>query len=132
KPIRVGIIGLNPGIHWAATAHMPALAALADRFEVVGVANSSVQSARHAAQAFGLRHAFESPAALAASPEVDLVAVTVKVPHHFALVKAAVDAGKHVFCEWPLGNGLAEARQLADMAEARGVVAAVGTQMRTA
>ncbi|MBB6598140.1 hypothetical protein [Luteimonas sp. MC1825] len=30
KPIRVGIIGLNPGIHWAALAHMPALTPLAD------------------------------------------------------------------------------------------------------
>lgn len=132
KPIRVGIIGLNPGIHWAATAHMPALAALADSFEVVGVANSSAESSLHAAQAFGLRHAFDSPAALAASPDVDLVVITVKVPHHFALVKAALDAGKHVFCEWPLGNGLEEARQLADMADTRGVVAAVGTQMSTA
>jgi len=28
KPIRVGIIGLNPGIHWAATANIPALKAL--------------------------------------------------------------------------------------------------------
>lgn len=28
KRIRVGIVGLNPGIHWPATAHMPALPAL--------------------------------------------------------------------------------------------------------
>lgn len=130
--IRVGIIGLNPGIHWAAMAHVPALAALPGDFELVGVANTSRASAERAATAFGLAHAFENAQALVASPDVDLVVVTVKVPHHHALVTAALAAGKHVYCEWPLGNGLEEARELADLAEARGVVAAVGTQMRVA
>ena len=132
KPIRVGFIGLNPGIHWAATAHIPALKALAKEFVVAGVANTSLGSARNAADAFGLPHAFENAQALVNSPEIDLVVVTVKVPHHRELVTAALNAGKHVYCEWPLGNGLAEARELADLADAKGVVAAIGTQMRVA
>ncbi|WP_324750083.1 hypothetical protein SH591_00615 [Sphingomonas sp. LY54] len=45
KPIRVGFIGLNPGIHWAATAHIRALQALPDQYEVVGVANPAFASA---------------------------------------------------------------------------------------
>lgn len=130
--IRVGFIGLNPGIHWASTAHIPALKALVDEYTVVGVANTSHASAKQAADAFGLPHAFENAQALVNSPEVDLVVVTVKVPHHHELVTAALNAGKHVYCEWPLGNGLAEARELADLAEAKGKVAAVGTQMRVA
>lgn len=132
KPVRVGFIGLNPGIHWAATAHIPALQTLSDRYQVVGVANTSHASARNAAQAFDLPHAFENADALVTSPEVDLVVVTVKVPHHYELVSKALAAGKHVYCEWPLGNGLAEARKMAALAEAKGVVAAVGTQMRVA
>jgi predicted dehydrogenase len=132
KPIRVGFIGLNPGAHWAATAHIPALQALRDEFVVVGVANTSLASASTAAEAFGLPHAFENAQALVSSPEVDLVVVTVKVPHHLELVTAALNGGKHVYCEWPLGNGLGEARELADLAEAKGVVAAIGTQMRVA
>lgn len=132
EKIRVGFIGLNPGIHWAATAHIPALKALPDTYAVVGVANTSLASAKKAADAFGLPHAFENAHALANSPEVDLVVVTVKVPHHRELVTAALNAGKHVYCEWPLGNGLAEARELADLAESKGVVAAIGTQMRVA
>lgn len=75
KPIRVGFIGLNPGIHWAATAHIPALKALPAEYEVVGVANTSLASARNAAEAFGLPHAFENAQALVNSPEVDLVVV---------------------------------------------------------
>lgn len=131
-PIRVGFIGLNPGIHWAATAHIPALKALPHAFDVVGVANTSHASAQRAADAFGLPHAFENAQALVRSPEVDLVVITVKVPHHHELVTQALRAGKHVYCEWPLGNGLAEAKELADLAEASGRVAAVGTQMRVA
>lgn len=132
KPIRVGFIGLNPGIHWAATAHIPALKALPENYQVIGVANTSHASAKNAAQAFALPHAFENADALVSSPEVDLVVVTVKVPHHYELVSKALAAGKHVYCEWPLGNGLVEARKMADLAEEKGVVAAVGTQMRVA
>src|SRR5690625_3754622 len=130
--IRVGFIGLNPGIHWAATAHIPALKTLTDAYQVVGVANTSLASAKKAATAFGLPHAFENAQALVESPEVDLVVVTVKVPHHRDLVTAALNADKHVYCEWPLGNGLAEARELTELAEAKGRVAAIGTQMRVA
>ncbi|MGX9936799.1 Gfo/Idh/MocA family protein [Advenella kashmirensis] len=132
KPIRVGFIGLNPDIQWAAKAHIPALKSLQNEFVVVGVANTSLASAKNAAAAFGLPHAFENAQALVNSPEIDLVVVTVKVPHHRELVAAALNAGKHVYCEWPLGNGLAEARELAELAETKGVVAAVGTQMRVA
>ena len=132
QPIRVGFIGLNPDSHWAATAHLPALQSLSDRFTVVGVANRTPESARRTAEALGLPLAFDTPAALVASPQIDLVVVTVKVPHHLALVTAALDAGKHVYCEWPLGNGLAEARQLAQLARDKGVVAVAGTQARAA
>jgi len=132
RPIRVGFIGLNPDGQWAATAHIPALKALPGDYEVVGVANTTLGSAQKAAQSFGLRHAFEDAQALVGSAEIDLVVVTVKTPHHFVLVKAALDAGKHVLCEWPLGRDLDEARELAAVAEANGVVAAIGNQMRVA
>ena len=129
KKIRVGFIGLNPDSHWAATAHIPALNSLSDDFEVVGVANRSLESAQATAKALDLKFAFENPQALIQSPEVDLVVVTVKVPYHFELVKAALEAGKHVYCEHPLGNGLEETKKLAELAEKQGVVAVVGTQM---
>ena len=129
KKIRVGFIGLNPDSHWAATAHIPALKSLTNDFEIVGVANRSLESAKATAQALNLPFAFENPKTLINSPEIDLVVVTVKVPYHFELVKAALKAGKHVYCEHPLGNGLEETKQLAALAEESGVVAVAGTQM---
>ncbi|WP_323816290.1 Gfo/Idh/MocA family oxidoreductase [Cellvibrio sp. NN19] len=132
NPIRIGFIGLNPDSHWAAIAHIPALKSLGDLFEIVGVANSTPESAQKTAQTLGLKHAFETPQALVQSDEIDLVVVTVKVPYHFELISAAINAGKHVHSEWPLGNGLDEARKLTALAQEKGIVASCGTQMRAA
>lgn len=124
----VGIVGLQPGRSWAARSHIPALRALSDTFKIVGVANSSRASAEAAIVETGLPRAFDNVAELVAAPEVDIVTVAVKVPPHFEIVKAAIAAGKHVYCEWPLGNGLAEAEEMAALAKAKGIVGVVGTQ----
>ena len=129
--IRVGIIGVQPGRSWGAVAHLPALAALPG-YEVTALSNTRQDSADAAASAFGIRHAFDNHAALVTCADVDLVAVTVKVPHHFELVTAALNAGKHVYCEWPLGNGMEEARSMAALAKERGVTAVIGLQARVA
>jgi predicted dehydrogenase len=65
-----------------------------------------------------------------ASPDIDAVAVVVRVPSHYAPTKAALEAGKHVYCEWPLGRTTAEAVELAALAKARRLIAAVGLQAR--
>ena len=114
RPLGVGIIGANPDRGWARDAHIPALAAL-DDFDLRAVSTSRPESARAAARQFGVE-GFDSHQALVGQPDVDLVVITVKVPAHRALVTAALEAGKHVLCEWPLGNGLAEAQALADPA----------------
>jgi predicted dehydrogenase len=129
---KVGIVGLKPGRGWAIRAHIPALRALSETFDIVGVANTSRASAEEAAAATGIPRAFENIAELIAAPEVDIVTVTVKVPPHLEIVKAAIAAGKHVYCEWPLGNGLAEAEEMAGLARTKGVLGVVGTQARVA
>jgi len=125
RRFRVGIVGLSAKRGWATTAHVPALRALSDYFELVGVANTSLTSAESAAAAFGLPRAFESAAALIASPDIDVVIVTVKVPHHREVVTAALQNRKSVYCEWPLGNGLTEALELARLAKDKKVLAVV-------
>ncbi|MDX2239277.1 MAG: Gfo/Idh/MocA family oxidoreductase [Leptolyngbyaceae cyanobacterium bins.302] len=86
------------------TAHTPALQALFD-FEVIALTNSNLDVAKEAALKFK-PHVFQHHEDLLAHPNVDLIVVTVKVPHHFELVSAAIQAGKAVYCEWLLGNGL--------------------------
>jgi len=65
---------------------------------------------------------------LARHPDVDLVAVSVKVPDHHLPVMAAIEAGKHVYCEWPLGRNTDEAARMRDAANRKGVGHAVGLQ----
>lgn len=132
KRFRVGIVGLQPGRSWAARAHVPALRALPDDFEIAGVANTSRASAEAAAKACDLPHGYDDVAALVADPGIDIVAVTVKVPHHRQIVTAVLNAGKHVYCEWPLGRTLAEAEEMAALSRKSGVLAVCGTQARVA
>ncbi len=102
-PVRVGIIGLSANGGWAARAHVPALAAL-DGYELRALSASSEESARAAGAKFGVPLTFGSAAEPARSEEVDLVVVTVKVPHHRELIVPALEAGKPVLSEWPLGT----------------------------
>lgn len=127
RKLGVGIVGLAPGRSWAAVAHLPAIAALSDDFEVVGVANSSLASAHEAVSRTGAGTAFDLDGLLG-SPDVDVVAVTVKVSAHYNILRRAIAAGKPVYCEWPLTLDLAEARSLAEQAKEAGVRAVIGTQ----
>lgn len=131
KKISVGIIGANPERGWAAWAHIPALKSISD-FEITALSTTRPESAAAARQQFGVPLAFDNHYELVANPAIDLVVVTVKVPHHLELVTAALNSGKAVYCEWPLGNGLAEAEQLANLARQTGLLAVVGLQARSA
>ena len=128
--IRVGIVGMRPHESWAAVAHLPALRQLSEDFEVFGVANSTLESARAATLAHDIPQAFASVGEMAACADIDLIVVTTRVPQHAAAVKAALAAGKHVYCEWPLGRTLAESVELADLARTKGGRTVTGTQAR--
>src|SRR5438477_5149563 len=132
KRIRVGIIGANPDRGWAAQAHIPALTSLADDFEITALSTTRRETADAASKLFGVPAAFDNHQELVNSPAVDVVAVTVKVPYHLELATAAIEAGKAVYCEWPLGNGLKEAETLAALAKKKRVLAVVGLQARSA
>jgi predicted dehydrogenase len=108
---------------------LPALRASSD-VELTAVCTTRADSAEAARQAWGARLAFDGWRKMIASPEIDAVAVVVRVPSHYAPTEAALEAGKHVYCEWPLGRTTAEAVELAALAEAKGLVTAVGLQAR--
>jgi predicted dehydrogenase len=127
--IGVGIIGVHPAQGWASMAHLPALQSLPD-YEIVALTNRTRAVAEEAARKFGIPHYFTSHEDLFALPEVDLVVITVKVPYHFELARDAIRAGKSIYCEWPLGNGLEEGQALQRLAAQHNVRAVVGLQSR--
>jgi predicted dehydrogenase len=131
--VRVGIVGatVTPGgSGWGANAHVPALQALPE-YELTAVCTAHEETARASAAAFGAELAFHDFDQMVARPEVDLVAVVVRVPGHRDLVVRALEAGKAVFCEWPLGATLAEAEAMAELAATRALRTAVGLQARS-
>src|SRR3989475_5292553 len=127
----VGIIGVSPIRGWAATAHLPALRALPN-YEIRALGGHSAESARAAGGVFGVSAVFSDHKQLVTQPDIDVVAVTVKVPQHRELVSAALAAGKSVYCEWPLGRDLDDARAMAALADEQGVRTVVGLQGRQA
>src|SRR5215469_4636069 len=127
--IRLGLIGASVKGTWSARSHLPALQASSD-IELTAVCTTKADSAEAARQAWGARLAFDDYRKMIASPEIDAVSVVVRVPSHYAPTKAALEAGKHVFCEWPLGRTTAEAVELSALAKANRLVTAVGLQAR--
>src|SRR5258708_7669788 len=132
KRIRVSIIGANPDRGWAAEAHIPALKSLSNDFEITALSTSRRESAHVASKLFSVPVAFDNHQDLVNTADVDVVAITVKVPYHLELATAALDAGKAVYCEWPLGNGLKEAENLAALAKKKGVPPPPGHQAPSA
>jgi predicted dehydrogenase len=126
-PLRLAFAGANAERGWARDAHLAAIRA------IPGIAIAAV-SARTQALADAAEPVFGSPRAYGDSlemvrdPDIDIVAVTVKVPEHRAIVLAALAAGKHVYCEWPLGRTLAEAEEMAAAAKSAKGRTAIGTQ----
>ena len=127
--IRLGLIGASVRGTWSARSHLPAVQASSD-VELTAVCTTKADSAEAARRAWGARLAFDDYRKMIASPEIDAVAVVVRVPSHYAPTKAALEAGKHVYCEWPLGRTTAEAVELASLAKAKRLVTAVGLQAR--
>ena len=127
QQINVGIIGANPNIGWAGRAHFPALLNLPE-FNVAALCTSRPESAKSAAEHYGVPRYFHDFREMVQQPDLDLISVSVRVTLHREMVLAALAAGKHVFCEWPLGVNLAEAEEMASAAAATNAHTMVGLQ----
>src|SRR3989449_89823 len=127
--IRLGFVGANVRATWASQSHFPAPLASPD-VEMTAVCTTRPASAEEARRTFGAQLASHDYRGMVASPAIDAVAVVVKVPEHYQPTRAALEAGKHVYTEWPLGRTTAEAEELAALARSNGVQTAVGLQSR--
>ncbi|MEE8045435.1 MAG: Gfo/Idh/MocA family oxidoreductase [Dehalococcoidia bacterium] len=127
--IRLGIIGASPTVGWAHRAHLPAVPA-AVGFELTAACTTRMETATVSAREYGARMAFDDYHKMLEHPEIDAVAVVLRVPAHYDITRDAINAGKHVFTEWPLGRTTEEAVDLAALAKDKGVRTIVGLQSR--
>jgi predicted dehydrogenase len=130
KEIRIGLIG---GGGWMGKAHAmgyrnqvllfgaePAMPVLDTLVEL-----DAGQAAR-LARDYGAARSATDWRSVVADPAIDLVDVVLPNNLHYEVCLAAIEAGKHVYCEKPLTNDAPQARKLAEAAERRGVVTMVG------
>ena len=118
--LKIGVIGANVGYGWSPRAHLPALLAMPD-FELAAVCTAHEETARESAAKFGAPLAFHDHLEMLAQADLDAVAVSVRVPLHHRLTMDVLEAGKHVYTEWPLGANLQEAEEMADLARQLGL-----------
>lgn len=125
--LRVGLIGATG--RWGPATHVPVIKGLPE-VELYAVCTAHEDTARSAAQKFGVERAYSNDKEMNANPAVEATAVIVRVPKHYELTKNALEAGKHVYCEWPLGANTKEAEELAALARKMKVHTMVGLQRR--
>jgi predicted dehydrogenase len=127
--IKVGVIGASAERGFARWVHLPALGA-SPHYRVAAVAASDPAKAAAAAALWGADSAYDDPLRLLEDPEVDLVTIAVPLTRRDGLVAAAIEAGKHVYCEWPLAYDGVQAAGFRDAADAAGVANVSGLQSR--
>lgn len=127
--VRVAVLGASG---WMGKVHTMAFQTFAQFLgtadgtaRVVALVDRSAPVADLQARAPGARVLRDWREAVA-DPEVDLVDICLPDSLHYPVAKAALMAGKHVHCEKPLADTAAEAKDLADLARARGLVTRVG------
>ena len=127
--LKLGLVGADAaGRGWGPAAHMPALRGI-EQIELAALCTSRPESAAAAAKTYGIR-AYHDINELVAQPDIDIISTVVRIPNHYEVVMAALNAGKHVYCEWPLGASLAETEEMTTVARDKGVVTAIGLQGR--
>src|ERR1700676_4153451 len=122
KKIRLGLIGVG---NWALFAHVRVLRLLPE-YEIVAIYSQRKEAAMAAATEYGIPHVAESLDALVTDPLVDQVLVLTTSQQHEKGIRAAINAGKNVYCEWPLTPTAAKSAELAALADAAGVKTQIG------
>src|SRR6202021_3039687 len=93
---------------------------LLPEYEIVAIYSQRKEAAKAASTECGMPHVGESFDALGRDPLVDRVLVLTTSQQHEEGVRAAITAGKDVYCEWPLTPTAAKSAELATLAEAAG------------
>jgi len=123
--IRVGIVGAS----FAKAAYLPALRHVPGA-QVVALASARLDSARAAAESFGVPHAYDDWQRMLAEHPFDLVCIATPTDTHAPIALAALAAGSHVLCEKPTAMDATEAKAMRDRAAELSRVSMMGHELR--
>jgi predicted dehydrogenase len=125
--LRVGVVG---GGFITQVMHLPSLTQLADRFDVVGLADPSRATRELLAARYGIAATFAGHEELLAATPLDALIVLSPGSTHAEVIATALEAGVHVFTEKPLCLVAEDARAIARAAERADRVVQVGYMKR--
>ncbi len=135
EEIRIGLIGFG----WMGQAHSRSYRSIPTYFpdegihpRLVGVADSSVERVKLALDNFGYEGGTDDWRDLVARPDIDVIDITAPTAMHLEIAEAASAAGKHVFCEKPVGVNPAETAAIERSARTAGVITGCGYNYRWA
>ena len=121
--LRIGLLGFGSmgRTHTWAVRNLPFhYEGLPFRAETVGVCTTSMEKSSRVCAKFGIDGAYDREDDLIARTDVDIIDVCTPNLYHYAAVKKALSAGKHVLCEKPLAISPAEADELVALAAKSG------------
>lgn len=93
----------------------------AGEHEVIAVGARSLADAQRFAQLHAIPNAYDSYEAIAANPQIEVVYIGALNPAHLRIGRLMLEAGKHLLCEKPLAMNAREARELTELARAKGL-----------
>jgi predicted dehydrogenase len=133
ETINVGLVGYK----FMGKSHSNAYRQVAHFFPDVAVkpvlkvlGGRDPEGVRAAADQFGWEEIETDWQKLVARPDIGLIDISTPGDSHAPIAVAAAENGKHIFCEKPLANTLAEARQMRDAVAKAGVVGMVNFNYR--
>ena len=117
KKARVGVVGCGniSGIYFTN------LTQLFKELEIVGVCDLIDGRAEEAIATYNLPRKYKDMHEMFADPNVDIILNLTRPYEHYEVNMAAIAAGKHVYCEKPLGATLEEGIETRDAAKAKGL-----------
>ena len=121
--MKIGILGAG-GIARSMCATIRGMKAAGRPVELYAVASRDIDKAIRFAREQGVRRAYGSYAEMLADPAVELVYIATPHSHHAEQMKACIDSGKPVLCEKSFTANAAQAREVLEMAKAKGVYVA--------
>lgn len=127
KKLKIGIIGAG-GI--AKAAHLPGYASIPELCEIAVICDLRQEAADALAKEFGIPKVVTDYREIIADPEIDAISVTTPNAFHLQPTIEAVQAGKHVLCEKPLGMNADECKKMCRAAKEAGKILQVGLQLR--
>lgn len=125
KEIRIGLIGFGAmgKTHAFAVHNLPYFFGdLPFRARIAGVATRSMEKSEQVAKLYGLGTATDREENLIHSPEIDVIDICTPNVCHIGTAKAALAAGKHLYCEKPLAATYAEAKEMSVLAQKSGKI----------